>query len=89
MKNDFIYYVSFIGGTWENMVGFYSDFNIAVKATENFVYNNNAKLLGGFFVLQTAQEDYECYSAYGKTLMQRPFTVYIQKIKIDTPIEET
>lgn len=86
---EYVWYVSFMGGTWENMVGFYSDFNTAVKAAESFVYDNNAKLLGGFFALQVLQENYECYAAYGKTLMQQPFTIYIQKMQIDTPIEET
>lgn len=88
-QTEYIWYVSFMGGAWENMVGFYSDFNTAMKAAESFVYDNNAKLLGGFFAMQAAQKDYECYSAYGKTLMQKPFTAYIQKIKINTPIEET
>lgn len=87
MKNEYVYYVSFMNDHWDNMMGIYSDFETAAKAVETFVYNNNARLHCGFRALQD-REDYASYSAYGKTVTNMPFIVYIQKIKINTPIEE-
>lgn len=88
MGSEFIYFVSFVGGVYDKMVGFYSSFEAAVEAIETFVYDNNAKLRGDFVQLAD-EENYECYSAIGRTVLGLPFTAYIQKMQIDTPIEET
>ncbi len=87
MKNEFVYRVSFDYDKWKDMTGLYTSLHNAMEAVKTYIYDNNARLLQKFSILE-CRNDYESYIAYGQTLFKQPFSVYIEKIQIDTPIEE-